>query len=1495
MSSEDIGSSSSSLQEYVGQQQHNKIQPSTDDDYNEDDYESRRLHLVRTVSSINHHNFDEKFDSISREISRQVTNKEGEFQLRLDEFNLAKILANFVYFAKKQGIVLRKSGITFQDLCVYGVDESFAIAPTVTDLLKGPVGAVQAILSQMKTPPRKILKNLNGFAKPGESVLVLGRPGAGCTTFLKALSGTDFDLYKGVTGDIRYDGLPQKEMLKLFKNDLVYNPELDVHFPHLTVDQTLTFAIACKTPEMRINGVTRDEFINAKKEILATVFGLRHTYHTKVGNDFVRGVSGGERKRVSIAEALACNGSIYCWDNATRGLDASTALEFAQAIRTSTKLLKTTAFVTIYQAGEGIYETFDRVTVLYDGHQVYYGPANKAKKYFEDMGWECPPRQSTAEFLTAITDPIGRFPRAGWENKVPRTAQDFEHYWLNSPQYQELMQEIKDYNDEIDEDETRSKYYQSIQQEKMKGSRTKSPFTISYLEQLKLCFIRSYQRILGDSAYTITLMFASVAQAFVAGSLYYNTPDDVSGAFSRGGVIFFAVLFMSLMGLAEISASFSSRPILMKQKNYTMYHPSADSLSNFVMSIPISIFINTFFVIILYFLSNLARDAGKFFICYLFVIMLHLTMKSMFQAIAAINKSIAGANAMGGILMLASLMYSSYMIQRPSMHPWFKWISYINPVLYAFEAVIASEFHGRKMQCTSQYLTPSGPGYENLGAGEQVCTFIGSVPGQSWVLGDDYLRIAYTYRFSHVWRNLGILFGFLAFFLAIATLGTEYVKPITGGGDKLLFLKGKVPEHITLPLEKKEEDIESGGNSDTTATSNGILSQGKLEEKAAIVDDGLKAKGVFVWKDVDYVIPYEGKKRQLLQNVSGYCVPGTLTALMGESGAGKTTLLNVLAQRVDFGVITGDMLVNGRPLDTSFSRRTGYVQQQDIHFSEVTVRESLQFAARLRRSNDVSDAEKLEYVEKIIDVLDMRGYADAVVGRLGNGLNVEQRKKLSIGVELVAKPSLLLFLDEPTSGLDSQSAWAIVKLLRDLANAGQSILCTIHQPSATLFEEFDRLLLLKKGGIVTYFGDIGPRSRTILDYFERNGARHCDDKENPAEYILEAIGAGATASTDFDWGEIWAQSPEKVQTDAKRDELINESAKNATDTSATDSPSEKNLTSKYATPYWYQFRHVTHRTSLIFYRDPDYIAAKVFLMTIAGLFIGFTFFGLKHTKTGAQNGMFCAFLSCVIAAPLINQMLEKAGLRDIYEVREKLSNTYHWSLLILPQIIFEVIYMIIGGSIMFVCLYFPTQVSTAALHSGMFYFSQAIFLQTFAVSFGLMVLYVSPDIESASVIVSFLYTFIVSFSGVVQPVNLMPGFWTFMNKVSPYTYFIQNLVSSFLHDRTIRCNAKELSYFNPPSGQTCKEFASAFISRNGGYLVDEGATSNCGYCNFSNADQYLLTIGAKFSYRWRNIGFFCVYIIFNISVCLVLYYFLRYRKVSFNVTGLVNKFKKSKK
>jgi ATP-binding cassette, subfamily G (WHITE), member 2, SNQ2 len=115
---------------------------------------------------------------------------------------------------------------------------------------------------------------------------------------------------------------------------------------------------------------------------------------------------------------------------------------------------------------------------------------------------------------------------------------------------------------------------------------------------------------------------------------------------------------------------------------------------------------------------------------------------------------------------------------------------------------------------------------------------------------------------------------------------------------------------------------------------------------------------------------------------------------------------------------------------------------------------------------------------------------------------------------------VLVFCDEPTSGLDSQAAWGVVQFLRKLADAGQSILYTIHQPSAVLFEQFDRLLLLQKGGKTVYFGDTGAGSRTLIDYFERHGGEVCPPDANPAEYILEQIGAGAAASAKQNWHDV---------------------------------------------------------------------------------------------------------------------------------------------------------------------------------------------------------------------------------------------------------------------------------------------------------------------------------------------------------------------------------------
>ena len=195
-------------------------------------------------------------------------------------------------------------------------------------------------------------------------------------------------------------------------------------------------------------GVTREEACKNATKIVMAVCGLSHTYNTKVGNDFIRGVSGGERKRVSIAEMMLAQSPMAAWDNSTRGLDSATALKFAEAIRLASDYTGSANALAIYQASQAIYDLFDKAVVLYEGRQIYFGPAIKAKAYFERMGWQCPQRQTVGDFLTSVTNPQERKAQAGMENKVPRTAEDFERYWHNSPEYKDLLEEIELYQAE---------------------------------------------------------------------------------------------------------------------------------------------------------------------------------------------------------------------------------------------------------------------------------------------------------------------------------------------------------------------------------------------------------------------------------------------------------------------------------------------------------------------------------------------------------------------------------------------------------------------------------------------------------------------------------------------------------------------------------------------------------------------------------------------------------------------------------------------------------------------------------------------------------------------------------------------------------------------------------------------------------------------------------------------------------------------------------------
>ena len=1459
-------------------------EPSSNDDEGDNAVADEMRFLQRSVTN---NELMSKLTELSHTLSHMTAKEMEDFHIDPNDFDLQKILNFLVDRNNENGIKTKKAEVIFKNLTVTGKNTSASVLKDISDIFFPFYSIIRSKINKSKNggfdfkklpKTRKIIKEAYGFAEPGTMTLVLGRPGAGCSTLLKVLCGQT-RTYLGYEGEVSYGGIDSKQMFKNFQNQLIYNPELDVHLPFLTVEQTMNFAIGCKTPNIRVNNMSRKEYIRAIKDIYLILFGLKHVEKTLVGNDFVRGISGGQRKRVSIAEAMVTNGTVYAFDNATRGLDASTALEFAEALRTSTNMTKITSLVTIYQASENIYKLFDYVTVLYLGRQVYFGPINEAVGYFERMGYLKAPRETSSEFLTSVTDPLARTLKPGVIS-APNTADEFEEYWKNSPEFAKLAQSIDEKIQASNKEETHDTFRHVLQVEKQKYTSKSSAYTVNYFEQLKLCCIRRAHDSWNNRAYAVTLFLAASIQAFIIGSMYYNITNETVGAFARGGVLFFSLLYFSIMSLAEIAALFEDKPILNKQYGYTLYHPSAELLAKQIVSLPIRSISIVVFGVVIYFLSGLKTDAGAFFAFLLFIQLCVQSIVSLFTLLASVMPTLSAANGISGVVMMACILYSSYMIQSPSMYWWFEWFTYCNPIRFAFESIILMEFRGSRMPCYPSELIPRGEGYEGIDTlTNQVCGFIGAAlskekyNGANDVDGMIYLDLSFKYTWNHMWRNFGIMWCFIIGYLVINCILVEFYNPIGASSDQLLFTHG-----ATIPTSLFEAIGFTDEESSTDEKSGDEISDEVLESRRSLANsegNKLGSNDIFAWKNVNYVVPYDGEERKLLDNVQGYVLPGTLTALMGESGAGKTTLLNVLSERVDVGVVTGDMLINGQPLDSSFGRRTGYVQQQDLHIAELTVRESLIFSARLRRPASVPDEEKIAYVDEVLDILNMHEYADSITGVTGYGLNVEQRKKLSIATELVAKPSLLLFLDEPTSGLDSQSSWAIIQVLRELAKAGQAILCTIHQPSATLIEQFDKLLLLKRGGQTVYFGDIGPNSETLISYFEKHGAKKCGPEENPAEYILNVIGAGATATVDEDWYEIWRNSEDFTQRTEEIERIIVESSKNA------DSSRHDELKKKFAAPYFYQLWTVYKRTQTQLYRQVPYIMSKFMLMVIAGLLHGFTFWNVKHSVIGLQNITFACFIAIVLSNPLINQIQEQAiAGRELFEVRESKSNTFHWSCLIISQALAEIPYGIVFSTIYFICWYFPIQLDNEPSRCGMWWFTYCFFFQMFYITLALATVYVSPDLPSANVLMALIFSFIIAFCGVVQKPNLMPGFWKFMWRLSPFSYFVNNMISVLVHDRPVTCKEEEFNVLQPISGTTCGEYLSNFFANNDGYVNNPNATSNCQVCQYSVGDEYLKDTGMSYSYNWRNVGLFCAYIAFNFCSMVALYFFLRVKKIN---------------
>ncbi|KAL8871421.1 MAG: hypothetical protein Q9198_007424, partial [Flavoplaca austrocitrina] len=883
-------------------------------------------------------------------------------------------------------------------------------------------------------------------------LLVLGRPGSGCSTFLKVLANQRYG-YESIKGDVTYGGTDAREMAKNYRGEIVYNPEDDLHYATLSVKNTLSFALKTRTPgkASRNEGESRTDYVREFLRVVSKLFWIEHTLGTKVGNEFVRGVSGGEKKRVSIAEAMITRASTQCWDNSTRGLDASTALEYVESLRTLTNMAHISTSVALYQAGESLYDLFDKVVLIDEGRCLYYGPTENAAAYFEGLGFQRPARWTTADFLTSVTDSHERQIKEGYEDRIPRSAEQFEHAYRNSGAFETTKNDVRSFEQELEAQR------KERLENRSKATKQKN-YTLPFHKQVWECTIRQFRIMFGDQLTLYGKWGGIVFQALIVGSLFYNLPQTSTGVFPRA--------------LAELTGAFSSRPIMLKHKAFSFYRPSAYAIAQTVVDLPLVLVQVLLFDLVIYFMAGLARTASQFFISLLILFVLTLSMYSFFRAIGALVASLDVATRITGVAVQALIVYTGYLIPPQKMHPWFKWLIYINPVQYGFEALMANEFYNQDIQCVAPNLVPQGP---TASPEYQSCTIQGSQQGSTIVRGADYIFTAFTYERAHLWRNFGIITAFWIFFVFLTMLGMELQKPNAGGGAVTIFKRGQAPASVEKAMDsgdtiKDEEKTTVADGAQLSSEDSSGSEEGKMVKAVA------RNESVFTYQHVNYTIPYEKGERQLLKDVQGFVRPGRLTALMGASGAGKSTLLNTLAQRINFGVVTGDFLVDGRPLPKSFQRATGFAEQMDVHEPTATVREALRFSARLRQPQEVPIEEKYEYCERIIDLLEMRTIAGATIGQIGEGLNQEQRKRVTIGVELASKPELLLFLDEPTSGLDSGAAFNIVRFLRKLADSGQALLVTIHQPSSVLFEHFDELLLLKSGGRIVYHGPLGKDS-----------------------------------------------------------------------------------------------------------------------------------------------------------------------------------------------------------------------------------------------------------------------------------------------------------------------------------------------------------------------------------------------------------------------------------
>lgn len=1308
--------------------------------------------------------------------------------LKVVEEDNEKFLRKLRDRTDRVGIEIPKIEVRYEHLSVQGeVHVGSRALPTLINVYMNAIEYALGFLHLIPSNKREIqiLNDVSGILKPSRMTLVLGPPGAGKTTLMLALAGKlDKDLK--MAGKITYCGHELNEFVP--QRTCAYIGQHDLHYGEMTVRETLDFSGRCLGVGTRYEllaelsrrereaGIKPDPEIDAFMKAIAMagqetslvtdyvlkILGLDICADIMVGDEMRRGISGGQKKRVTTGEMLVGPAKVLLMDEISTGLDSSTTFQICKFMKQMVHVMDVTMAISLLQPAPETYDLFDDIILLSEGHIVYQGPRQNVLEFFEYMGFKCPDRKGIADFLQEVT-----------------SKKDQEQYWFKKDQPYRYIS-VADFVQGFSSFHTGQQIASELRIPYDK-SRTHpaalvtEKYGISNWELFKASFAREWLLMKRSGFVFIFKIVQITIMSIIALTVFLRTEMEAGTAF--GGQKYFGALFFTLInvmfnGMAELAMTVFRLPVFFKQRDHSFFPAWAFGLPIWLLRIPLSFLESAIWIVMTYYTIGFAPSAARFFRQFIALFGVHQMALSLFRFIAALGRVEVVANTLGTFTLLLVFVLGGFIVAKDDIEPWMIWGYYASPMMYGQNAIVMNEFLDKRWDAPNP-----DPSINATTIGEVLLKSRGFFTDDYWF-----------------WICVGALFGFSILFNILFIAALTFLNPFGDSKATVIEENGN---------KKKKQNPYGQNRTEGVRSSSEIIGAAEHATKRGMVLPFQPLSLAFNHVNYHVDMPAEMKSQgieenrlQLLRDVSGAFRPGILTALVGVSGAGKTTLMDVLAGRKTGGYIEGSINISGYPKNqATFARVSGYCEQNDIHSPYVTVYESLVYSAWLRLSSDIDSKSREMFVEEVMELIELKPLRNALVGLPGvDGLSTEQRKRLTIAVELVANPSII-FMDEPTSGLDARAAAIVMRTVRNTVDTGRTVVCTIHQPSIDIFEAFDELLLMKRGGQVIYSGPLGHHSHKLVEYFEAvPGVTKIKDGYNPATWMLEVSAPSVEAELDLDFAELYANS----SLYQRNQELIKEISAPA--------PGSKDLyfPTKYSQSFLSQCRACFWKQQRSYWRHSKYNAVR-FVMTICIAVLFGLIFWDKGQKISKQQDLFniLGAMYCVVlflGASNANAVQPVVGVERTVFYRERAAGMYSAIPYAFAQVAIEVVYVTIQTVMYALILYamigFEWQVGK---FFWFFYFILMCFI--YFTLYGMMIVALTPGVQIAAIAMSFFLSFWNLFAGFMLPRGLIPVWWRWYYWATPVSWTLYGVMASQVGDINT-----ELHLTGGASGITVKRY-----------------------------------------------------------------------------------------